>query len=375
MRRREPWYLFCGDLGFAEQCLRRDLQGGANPAERASLVHLLSRLGAWDLLEEQLEQDPELLDHSYGRAALFHLRQHQNHPNPWLALLPAAEQKPFLDHWRHHLQQGLGIAVLMGGGLGDQLEGLALLSRADWLQRLELIFPPEGERALAPLLLAAPDTRQPLLPPWRFGTPTGALPWLSLPALRAVLADAGHAPIPTPVFSHLRPPGIAEPMLLVCWRSKVDPSERFWAHLRSLPLQEIEGLYRWLLPWAAARGWQVADITAYRPEERHRLGQLAGSQQLHLLAPNLGSLADTAHQAARARLVITVDTALIHLAHALEAPRWLLLHRHPDPRWRERLLQDGSSDREGLRVLQQTIQGRWAEPLQQLRAGLELLGA
>jgi hypothetical protein len=73
--------------------------------------------------------------------------------------------------------------------------------------------------------------------------------------------------------------------------------------------------------------------------------------------------------------VITVDTALIHLAHGLEAPRWLLLHRHPDPRWRERLLQDGGSDREGLRVLQQTIQGRWAEPLQQLRAGLEQLGA
>ena len=375
MRRKEPWYLFCGDLGFAEECLLHDF--GTNPSAvgQASLLWLFSHLGNWSVLEQLLDKQPSLLEQGDARAALLHLRRNQGHPNPWLALLPAAEQKPFLDHWRHHLQQGLGIAVLMSGGLGDQLEGLALLSRGDWLQRLELIFPPEAERALAPLLLAAPGTRQPLLPAWRFGAPTAELPWLSLPALRAVLADSGQAPIPTPVFSHLRPPGKAEPMLLVCWRSKVDPSERFWAHLRSLPLPEIEGLYRWLLPWAAARGWQVADITAYRPEERHRLGQLAGSQQLHLMAPNLGSLADTAHQAARARLVITVDTALIHLAHVLEAPRWLLLHRHPDPRWRERLLQDGGSDREGLRVLQQSIQGRWAEPLQQLRAGLEQLGA
>jgi len=87
------------------------------------------------------------------------------------------------------------------------------------------------------------------------------------------------------------------------------------------------------------------------------------------------SLADTAQLVAEAALVVSVDTALVHLAHGLDASRWLLLHRHPDARWRQRLQQDGGSDREGLRVLQQTIQGQWQGPLRQLQAHLAQLEA
>ena len=122
MRRKEPWYLFCGDLGFAEECLLHDFGTNPSAAQQASLLWLFSHLGNWSVLEQLLQKQPSLLEQGDARAALLHLRRNQGHPNPWLALLPAAEQKPFLDHWRHHLQQGLGIAGVMGGGLGDQLE-------------------------------------------------------------------------------------------------------------------------------------------------------------------------------------------------------------------------------------------------------------
>ena len=51
MRRREPWYLFCGDAHFALQQLLRELASTSDPTTRASLLQLLGQLGAWDTLE------------------------------------------------------------------------------------------------------------------------------------------------------------------------------------------------------------------------------------------------------------------------------------------------------------------------------------
>lgn len=369
MRRHEPWWLFCGDPAFAEQCLLQAFVGASTTAtQQASLLQVLSRLGSWTLLEQLLGGHPQLLEHEQARAALLHLRQHQNHPNPWLALLPDMEQAPFLQAWRQRWQQASPIAVYVCGGLGDQLEALATLGQPAWHHRLRLIFPATSELALSPLLQQA-MVDQPL-PTWTFGDPPAEQCWLSWPAMRAVLADAGPEPMPRTHLAHLRRPG-SKPWLVVCWRSKVEPGELLWAHLRSLPMAEIQRLYSWLLPWAAQQGLQVIDITRYSQRDEQLLQRLPHSKHLHLEARSLGSLADTAQLVAAAQLAISVDTALIHLAHALDAPRWLLLHRHPDARWRMRLQQDGSSDQRQLKVLQQTSQEIWREPLQRLQDALE----
>lgn len=93
---REPWWLFCADQPFAEACLLKTFEGSHNNAERAHVLHWLSRLGSWILLEELLNSHPHLLEEAPARSALLNLRQHENHPNPWLALLPEAERGPFL---------------------------------------------------------------------------------------------------------------------------------------------------------------------------------------------------------------------------------------------------------------------------------------
>ena len=378
MRRREPWYLFAGDDAFAEQALLQELARCTEPAEQASLLHLLAQLGCFAGVDAQLATRPVLLEQADARAALMRLRQEQGHPNPWLALLPPAEQPSFLAFCRQLTHSDQPIEVRLAGGLGDQLEALALIAplhqKGPLQNRLSLALPATSQRALAPLLAQAQAGAATPLPPHHFlnansDTTPHEHPWLGLLPMRTLLAAEGLEQPPSVLFEHLRRSG-PQQRLVVCWRSKVDPRERLWAHLRSLPFQELEALYSWLLPWAAAHGWTVIDITAYHPQEQTRLRRLPGSHRLDLAQPRLSSLADTAALVADARLVLSVDTALVHLAHAVNVPRWLLLHRHPDPRWRLRLQQDGGIDRESLRVLQQTIQGDWRTPLQQLRQSL-----
>lgn len=365
MRRQEPWFLFCGDPCFAEQQLLEAIASCDNVAEQASLVQLMSRLGGWQSLERLLSTHSELLYHPDGRAALFHWRATQGHPNPWLALLPEGEQAGFLNAWQQRLKgETSPIQLQLSGGLGDQLESIALIAALPWRSRLQLVFPCGGEPALAPLL----EQAEAGYPPWRFGQIDPTQPWLSWMAFQALMAADGTNPVPRSLFQRFRQ-SQPEALLVVCWRSKVDPRERLWAHLRSLPFHEIEAMYRWLLPWARQQGWLIADLTAYRSEERRALERLPDAERLE--TPALSSLADTATLAGRAQLVVSVDTALIHVAHGVAAPRWLLLHRHPDSRWHHRLQQDGSSDQRELKVLQQKVQEQWQQPLEQLRAELE----
>ena len=81
---------------------------------------------------------------------------------------------------------------------------------------------------------------------------------------------------------------------------------------------------------------------------------------LHL-GPELGDFADTAAVIAGLDLVISVDTAVAHLAGSLRRPVWILIPFVPDWRW---LL--GRSDSPwypSARLFRQTIPGDWAGPV------------
>jgi len=75
------------------------------------------------------------------------------------------------------------------------------------------------------------------------------------------------------------------------------------------------------------------------------------------LAPMLGSFSDTAFALAAMDLVITVDTALAHLAGAMGVPTLLLLHAYPD--WRWFLGRDDSPWYPTLRLYRQPTPGDW----------------
>jgi len=92
---------------------------------------------------------------------------------------------------------------------------------------------------------------------------------------------------------------------------------------RSIPLHD-------LLPLLDADASFFSLQKEYRPDDRT---VLAGESRLRDCAQHLGDLADTAALIGQMDLVITVDTAVAHLAGALGRPVWLLLPYAPDYRW------------------------------------------
>ena len=86
------------------------------------------------------------------------------------------------------------------------------------------------------------------------------------------------------------------------------------------------------------------------------------------LSPLMDDFASTAALIEQLDLVITIDTAVAHLAGALGKPTWLLLSAAPD--WRWMLGRSDSPWYPSMRLFRQTKLGDWSDPLAKLRAEL-----
>lgn len=87
------------------------------------------------------------------------------------------------------------------------------------------------------------------------------------------------------------------------------------------------------------------------------------------LGPDLVDFRDTAAILAGLDLVITVDTALAHLAGAMGRPVWLLLPFSADWRWRHR--RADSPLYPSMRLFRQSEPGDWDEVFDRIAAALE----
>ena len=86
---------------------------------------------------------------------------------------------------------------------------------------------------------------------------------------------------------------------------------------------------------------------------------------------SLNDFGETAHVVQQLDLVISVDTAVAHLAGALDRPTWLLLPQNADFRWlRER---SDSPWYSSMRVFRQTTRGDWQGVVEQVQAALDEL--
>jgi ADP-heptose:LPS heptosyltransferase len=91
------------------------------------------------------------------------------------------------------------------------------------------------------------------------------------------------------------------------------------------------------------------------------------------LSPHLTDFADTATAMAHLDLVITVDTAVAHLAGALARPAWVILRSRPD--WRWLLARDDSPWYPTLRFYRQPRPGDWDDVISRVTADLVTLVA
>ncbi|MTJ81859.1 MAG: glycosyltransferase family 9 protein [Telmatospirillum sp.] len=86
------------------------------------------------------------------------------------------------------------------------------------------------------------------------------------------------------------------------------------------------------------------------------------------MAPALHDFAETAAVLNQLDLLITVDTAVAHLAGALGVSTFLLLHHVSDWRWFDR--EDRSPWYPSLRLFRQPARGQWIPALDRMEQAL-----
>jgi tetratricopeptide (TPR) repeat protein len=95
---------------------------------------------------------------------------------------------------------------------------------------------------------------------------------------------------------------------------------------------------------------------------------LAGIPAVHDFGGELSDFGETAAAIANLDLVITIDTAVAHLAGALGATTWVLLPHHADWRWLEH--RSDSPWYPTMHLFRQPAMNDWASVIAEVRAGL-----
>ncbi|MEO9189068.1 MAG: tetratricopeptide repeat-containing glycosyltransferase family protein [Acetobacteraceae bacterium] len=160
--------------------------------------------------------------------------------------------------------------------------------------------------------------------------------------------------------------GLAGLRVGLCWAGDRghNPSKIAWNRRRSItldslaPLGEVSGVQFISLQ----KGPQAGEAARPRP-----------GMKLHDFTEDLHDFADTAALIENLDLVISVDTAVAHLAGALGAPVWLLNRFDTD--WRWLLDRDDSPWYPSLRQFRQPTPGDWNSVISRARGALQKLAA
>jgi tetratricopeptide (TPR) repeat protein len=122
---------------------------------------------------------------------------------------------------------------------------------------------------------------------------------------------------------------------------------------------------RWLQPL-----WQVDGVSWFSLQVGERSGDISPLAGVKIadLSPWLTDFAETAAAVCRLDLVISVDTAVAHLAGALGRPTWLLLQYPPE--WRWLLEREDSPWYPTTRLFRQRKEGDWLYVVQEVAAAL-----
>jgi Flp pilus assembly protein TadD len=194
------------------------------------------------------------------------------------------------------------------------------------------------------------------LPPFDLQASLLSLPWLFRTELASIPAEVPYLDVPDQV-PHRR-------ALLDCL-NQAKGSTRIGLVWAGNPVNS-RNLERSLPPAALAPLAALSDAAWFS----FQVGREAAPPLPNLtpLAPLLGNFSDTAYALSGMDLVITVDTAVAHLAGALGIPTLLLLAFQADFRWlRER---DDSPWYPSMRLYRQPAYGDWASVLRQVVADL-----
>lgn len=327
-----------GDVAAAVKCLRRGVELQPDFAEaHSSLGTGLSALGRLDeaaaAYEEALRLKPDYPDAHWNRSLLWLLRGDYARGWPdyeWRWRCKKAFPLPPLTapRWDGTPLDGRTILLYAEQGLGDTLHFVRYAPLVK-TRGGRVILQCQG--SLIPLLSRCSGIDE--LVAW--GAPSPACdvwsPLMSLPALFHSTLDTIPATLPY-LF--------ADPLLVENWRKRLAELPGFkvgivwqgsprhaWDRHRSVPLACFEPLAR--IP-------DVYLISLQKGPGEEQIASLAGSFPLitfDQLDQHAGAFMDTAGILRNLDLVISIDTAIAHLAGGLGVPLWMPLHHVPDWRW------------------------------------------
>lgn len=188
-------------------------------------------------------------------------------------------------------------------------------------------------------------------------------PFLSLPGILKTTLHTIPAEVP-----YVSP----DPALVETWRQRVADYPGFrvglnWTgnpllrmdYARSIPLERFAPLA------------DIPNVRLFNLQPGHgaaEIAPLAGRMNVIDLSSHLTDFAQTAALLANLDLVISVDTAVVHLGGAMGRPVWVLLQRWPD--WRWLLDREDSPWYPSLRLFRQSDRGNWDPILDRIHAEL-----
>jgi tetratricopeptide (TPR) repeat protein len=187
------------------------------------------------------------------------------------------------------------------------------------------------------------------------------IPLMSLPLALGLTADDIAAPVP-----YLR----AEPQRVARWRNRIGKrgfkigiswqGARGGVTGRAIPLALFAGLAR------------VSNVRQISLQKGFGSEQMAGFPMIETLGEDFDTgpeaFLDSAAVMQNLDLVITLDSALAHLAGALDRPVWVALKQAPD--WRWFLGRDDSPWYPSMRLFRQTRPGDWTRVFAEMETKL-----
>jgi tetratricopeptide (TPR) repeat protein len=335
----------------------------ANAAAHANLSHALATEGRFDealtVSIDALRLSPADIDININRAiALLKAGRlpegwaanEWRHKKPGREKLPAALMLPKLRHLGEVI--GLTIVIYHEEGFGDTIQFLRYAQMlAEAGARIILWAPAElarlmrGQTGIAEVLTGNVN-----LPKFDFHCPINSLPYIFGTAIGTVPADGAYIKADaalTAEWAARLPPG---PRIGLVWAGEprsYDPAAQALDRRRSLP-------FKMLLPLTVTPG--LAFVSLQMGPAR---GQIAGG--VHDPMGAVRDFADTAAIIANLDTVVSVDTAVAHLAAAMGKPV-LLLDRY-DNCWRWLHGRSDSPWYPSLIIFRQTRMGDWLGPV------------
>jgi Tfp pilus assembly protein PilF len=374
--------------------------GGADAATFSNMGNALRDLGRLEeseiSLRRAVELAPDASGYAYNLALLLRDRRKHAEARAMLAALAAAEpenaevqwdlaladlylgdyERGFAGYeWRTRLARnpvrdfpgerwtggdpaGRTVLLLSEQGFGDALQFVRYVPLlAEKGARVVLECLPEQAELFSGLRgLAGIVVKGAAVPRHDCWAPLASLPHLLGTRFDTIPAKIPYLyPPPRPNLRIVAPPG-QKLAVGLAWAGKTTPRDRSWPLEELFPLLDHPGVTFYSLQLGP------------RAEDLKRTG---ASRLMRDASPVLQSFADTAHVMGELDLIITIDTAVAHLAGALGRPVWVLLRYVSDWRWQDEPLT--SPWYPTMRLFRQPDPSDFKTPVARMAAALETL--